>query len=244
MGYPSVQKSKDPRYTDAKKKLLILEQDTEKLVGTMSQMLSQMRDLSSILLRMGINISNYFEDTDEENTKNKILTIESFVRSFDNLTSNFLLPRLNPLIIEPLARFQKEIYRLQGVKIELKAWRSKYDYNRTYYEYYSQRQSNQEEIDKWKHDYEESEENYTKYNEDFINSISNLMKTRTQMIEKPCRIFISIISQYYHQIFTELQKFRTTFPDAIDNGKQNQTAPKQSIKSIVFSEEDENIPQT
>ena len=251
IGYPTVQKTKDPRYSDAKKKLLVLEQDTEKLVGTFSQMLSQMKELSSILLKLCTNISIYLEEFDQEEIMNKVITIESFVRSFDNLTLNFLLPRLNLLIIQPLARFQKEIYRLQGLKQDIKTWRTKYDYNRTYYEYYVQKQYKETEIEKWRNDFEEARDNYTKYNEDFIDSIFKLMEARTEIIEKPSKVFIAVISQYFHQVFTEIQKFRTTFPEAIINDTQNKpskeneesnpTKQKKSIKEIVFSEEEEEI---
>ena len=246
MGYPAITKTKDPRYTEAKKNLIILQKDTEKLIGTISQMLSQLREISSTAMKIGVNLSEYAEAEENQNFKNEVITIESFGKAFDYLTANFLSSRLNPLIIKPLALFQHEVNQLIPLKDEIKNARNQYDYNRTYLQYYIDHQYDENFLEKWRKDTEDAQNTYNKLNEDFIERTKKLMDEKSTLIDKPSRIFISVLSQYLLQLFQELQKFRTTFPkEVIDNTLQR----KRSIISVVFEKDDEptkhfQIPET
>ena len=242
LGLPKVQKTEDPRYDDAKANLKILQQDTEKLVGTMSQMLSKMRDISKTAMTIGMDIREWCNDPENEESQNQFLTIDSFCRSFDNLTANFLIPRLQPALIKPLALFHAEVNRLTKEKSLIKEWRFKYDYNRTYEEYYTRKKSDEGTIEKYRKEAQSAREEYEKYNEDFINSMKKLYDARSNMLEKQLREFVAITSQYYLMIFQEVQKFRTTFPEETLN--KGPTPKKKSITEIVFEEEEDDEQQT
>ena len=235
IGYPTVEPTLDPRYDIAAKNFSILQEDTSQIITTLAQLQQQISNVSRICARLGSNLTVWSEEF-PENVKNEAITIESFGKQFDNLTTNFFVPRIEPLIVSPLAKFQSEVMRLVEVRKQRDEAVKQYDHARANYKYLSEKKSSG--FEKAEAEYKLTKENYEKYNEDFIETVKKLMNQRENGLDTPAKTLIAILSQFLMQLFREAQKFRTTFPEYVLNGG---TVERKSIKDIVFA--DEPIPE-
>jgi len=219
VGIPKVVKTIDPRYTEAKESFKTLSVDTEHIIGSLIQMQTQIQQLSRSCVKLGEDVSSWFSDAPRE-TKLQGMTVEAVAKQFDNLTTNFLKPRIDPNVIAPLAIFQKEVVRLQGVKDKRKKARKEYDNTKAKLQLSVDKQELPQKVAELESEMRKTKAKYEEFNEDFISSISKLNVQRPEILEKPFRSLVGILSQYMIQLFTEMQKFRTTFPQTVFSPQQ------------------------
>lgn len=231
VGIPTIEETKDPRYDLAVNYHNMLQLDTQQIIITLTQLQHQISNVSRICSRLGTNLGIWAEDFPED-VKNEAITIESFGKQFDNLTTNFLLPRLDPLIVTPLTVFEQEVLRLVEVRKQRDIAVQEYDRTRAYVNLYESKQSS--ELAKATEDFNKAKNVYDAYNEDFIDSVKRLMQQRENGLKEPARVLIAILSQFLMQLFKEAQKFRTTFPEYVLNNGEVQ---RKSIKDLVFAED-------
>lgn len=206
-----VVKTMDPRYNEAKINYNHMNVNTSNLIGSIMQMQSQMEQLSHLASKMGDDFSMWFMDSTPE-TKIKIKTTTNFTKQLDQLTTHFLGTRIDPHVVRLISEFQKEFERITVVKRERKKYRKEYDYARAYV---SSKGATERDTNKFRENQQKMQTNkdaYDKLNSDFINSVAVLQSKQYEYLEKPIRNLIALMSQYMLNVFTELQKFRTTYP--------------------------------
>ena len=234
VGIPKIIKTSDPRYNEAKETFKLLSVDTEQIIGSLIQMQTQIQQLAKASVKFGEDINLWFSDSPRE-TKLAATTVDSFAKEFDQLTLNYLKPRIDPNVVAPLAIFQKEVLRLQTVKEKRKKARKEFDSSRAKLVLSIEKKENAQKITEFENENKKNKSKYEELNEDFIFSISKLQEQRPEILEKPFRNLVAILSQYLYQVFNQMQKFRTTFPPSTFNIQNNNQTSFQQIDPSMIS---------
>ncbi|OHT17494.1 hypothetical protein TRFO_02523 [Tritrichomonas foetus] len=208
-----IPKTIDPRYTEAKTTFKKISFDVSKMINSLNQMQLNLQKLATASLKFGEDIDHWFSDAPED-AQLKAKTTLSFSKHFSALTINFLSPKVEPNVIALLVRYQNEMNRLNDVKIQRKLARIEYDKSRAALESFLADPSkiDPSKLEEAKLKVSKDKDLYSPLNEDFITSVKKLEDNRESSFEKPYKNLLCLTSQYMMQVFTELQKFRTTFP--------------------------------
>ncbi|OHT05738.1 hypothetical protein TRFO_26482 [Tritrichomonas foetus] len=237
---PKVVKTIDPRYKEASVNYKQVSIDTEQIIGSLIQMKTHLENLAKASVKLGEDINHWYADAPEDQ-QIKAKTTNSFTHNFSNLTVNFLGPRIDPHVVKILAKYQAEVVRLEKVKHERKAARREYDKAKSVVTFLitadDKNQLKMREADK---KMKETKAVYDKLNEDFIQSVHKLVETRAETLETPFRNLIAIMSQYMMQIFSDMQKFRTTFPNCAFSAKTEDQAKAIKKDDKIDNEATEN----
>ena len=228
-----VPKTSDPLYDNAKLKYKNLSKYLENIIGKLSTIQTHLSEISKISSLIGSNYSKIVKDCSEE-YQNHSLTIISFGKQFENLTINFLKPRADAYLLRPLSLLKAELDRLSGIKLQRKEARKNLDSLRGNVALYEKLKRPQVEISKLNEEVSAARMEYERYNQEFITSVQKI-----DITEEHLKKLIIIFSQYMMQVFIEVQKFRTTFPQEIfdkDYCQNQQNKEPQSIKDLVFTD--------
>ena len=211
LSIPTVVKTVDERYKQAKITFAALSMETSEVIGSLIQMEQRLQKLSQHTVRIAENMDTWFADAPEE-SKLRAKTTLSFARNFETFTTNFLGPRIEPHVIVSLAKWEQTMIRLRNVKEMRKAARKKYDKQRAkllvLLEHSDVNDAQLRACEKKTNDCRVA---YEKYNEDFIVSVDGLRQTKAETLDAGLSNMAAIMSQYLMFVFTDLQKFRTTF---------------------------------
>ncbi|KAH0788748.1 hypothetical protein GPJ56_007430 [Histomonas meleagridis] len=194
----SSDKITDPEYDAAEQELKKLSLETDKIIGYLIKLQTHLEKLSRTSANLGEDVDKWFIDAPQE-SKLKAKTFLSVGKHFDALTVNFLHPRLEPHVISILSNYQAEVLNMEKVKKDRKKALDKYQKT------LSAKDATEDQKAK-------DREEYEKLNQEFITNVKSLSERRAKELEIPFRNFTCIMSQYLMQVFTEIQKFRTTFP--------------------------------
>ena len=204
--------------------------DSNEMIGLLIKFQAQLEKLSHCAIKFSEDMDKWFIDAPEE-SRYRAKTVLSFAKHFDALTVNFLKPRIDPHVISILLKFQEEIERLEVVQEErqkaLKAMEKTSTSLKITFD--KDKKHHLEE------QYDEEKRLFDEKNQDFIQSVNALSQNKSENLEKPFRNLICLFSQYMMQVFTELQKFRTTYPPetfAVLNNQPNSEIQQNPYQSI------------
>lgn len=209
---PVIEKTKDPLYKEAKINLKNLTFATQQMINYIDQIDQTLQKLSDLTIKFGQDISECYADAPQDQQL-KVRTNLNFSKHFCALTNNFFIPRMNTNVILLLSQFSDQITQANLLKSDLKSARKEFDKSRAIVSFLSEDPTTdavkmREAIDKMDND----DQKYSKLNSDFINTVNKLKEQRETTFEVPFKNFLCLSSQYMMQVFTELQKYRTTFP--------------------------------
>ena len=209
---PTIEKTIDPLYNEAKANLQKLTFDIDQLINYISQIENTLQKLSDLSLKLGNDISECYTDAPQEQLL-KVRTNLNISKNFCALTNNFFIPRTNSNVIYLLAQFKEDITKANELEKNVKLLRKEYDKSRAMVTFLSEDATTdqvkmREAIDKMDND----NQKYSEINSLFINSVNALKEKRESSFEVPFKNLICLTSQYLMQVFTQLQKYRTTFP--------------------------------
>lgn len=211
---PVVEKTVDPAYDQAKEQFKKLKLDTEKIIGSIVQMNTQLKTLASATKRFGDDLSTMFVNT-QQNTKNEAKGISLFGGQFEKFTENILNKQIDSGVVSPLAVYHKEIKRLQVVKEKRKVARKEYDESRAKLKAYKDSNQKYEEVMAINAETEKAFQKYNELNQDFIMNVNRLAMQRTQSLDLPFRNLTNIMSQYLMQVFNEMSRMKVSFPPQV-----------------------------
>lgn len=205
----SILKSKDDsaEYCAALDAFNSISYDANRMIGLIIKFQAQLEKISRTSVDFGESMDKWFFDAPEA-SQHRAKTVLSFAKNLDALTVNFLKPRTEPHVISALLKFQSEIDRLRELHDERQQAKKAMDKISamllvTIDKDKKQKLENQHSTEKARFDEKTT---------DFQQSVQVLSQNKTEALERPFRNLICLYSQFMMQIFTELQKFRTTFP--------------------------------
>ena len=211
---PKFEKTIDPRYKEASAQYKKISIETEHIIGYLIQMNKKLSNLAMATSKFGNDINHWFLDAPEDQQL-KGKTTQSFAIHFSNLTLNFLGPRVDANVIKTLSQYQIEVSKLAEVRINLKEARKEYDKANSTLNFLVFNNDDSKKIAEYNIKMNKAKNTYQELNEDFILRVRKLIETRPDTLEKPFKNLVCILSQYMMQVFQELQKFKTLFPDNV-----------------------------
>ena len=219
---PTVIKTIDPLYNDAKQALRNITYDPEQTISYIEQMEKSLQDLSSATYKLGEDIDHWFSDAPED-IKLEAKTNFSFTKHFSALTNNFLVPRAQTHVISLLLKYQSELEEIREKREEVKKLRKEFDKSQALVRHLlSLSEVDEDKMREAIKKMNDDDQAYSTSNSDFIDAVNNLKQEWNKKLEKPFINLLCITSQYMLQVFTELQKYRTTFPhDIFDQYEQS-----------------------
>lgn len=213
LAIPTIVKTVDGRYTRAKILFQSLSAETSEVIGSIMQMEQRLQKISQQSVRIAENMDSWFADAPEE-SQLKAKTALSFARNFEAFTTSFLGPRIEPHVIVSLAKWEQNLIRIRNVKELRKTARKKYDRQRAKLMVLLENPGGSDATlracEAKTNSYRVT---YEKYNEDFIGSVEILPLMKQETLDAALSNMAAIMSQYMMFVFTDLQKFRTTFSD-------------------------------
>lgn len=218
---PVVEKTRDPLYKDAKQSLEKLTFNFNQMINYINQVETTLQKLSDISLKFGQDIREFYSDAPQDQQL-KAQTNLNFTKHFCALTNNFFIPRTNTNVISLLNQFNELITQANQLKEKLKLSRKEYDKSKALVQFLSEDSDTnttkmREAIDKMDAD----NEKYSKLNNDFINLVAAINESREKEFERPFKNLVCLSSQYLMQVFSQVQKFRTTFPPNVFKNREN-----------------------
>lgn len=212
---PTVEKTKDPLYSKAKlklKKILSDVEEIEQIIYSIEQMEKALKYLSDASYQLGKDLNESFSDASEEE-KLKARTNLNFTKNFYALTNSFLIPRIDEHVILLIRKIKNKANHLLEVKKNVKLLRQEYDLSRAIvHDYYANYSDDEVEMRNAINKMKKDEENYRLLNTKFIDSVNKLKKRRKSTFYIPLKNMLCLTSQYMMQVFTEIQKYRISFP--------------------------------
>ncbi|KAK8897871.1 hypothetical protein M9Y10_000100 [Tritrichomonas musculus] len=209
---PVVVKTIDPLYKEAKETLKIITIDADKMINYIEQIENTLKKLSQLSMQFGDDINQFYSDAPEEKQE-KAKTNFNFIKNFFALTNGFFIPRTEFNVISLITQYRDETNQLNELKKNVKLLRTEYDKSRAMVQYLSidpdvDKNKMNQALDKMEID----NQNYSQINIQFVNSVNKLKEKRKATFEITFKNFLCLSSQYMMQIFTEIQKYRITFP--------------------------------
>lgn len=209
---PTVIKTVDPMYDDAKKYLRKIIYNPEQIISYIEQMERSLQQLSSATYKLGEDVDHWFADAPED-IKLEAKTNYSFTKHFSALTNNFLVPRSQTHVVSLLLKYQNEIEQIKEKREEVKKYRKEFDKSQALVRYLlSLSEVDEDKMRAALERMNQDDQAYSSSNLEFIESVTKLKQEWNKKLEKPFKNLLCITSQYMLQIFAELQKYRTTFP--------------------------------
>lgn len=212
---PNVAKTKDPAYSKAKHKLKKILNEAERIdeiIYSIEHFEKTLQSLSDATYILGKDIRDNFSDAPEED-KLKAKANFNISKHFCALTKNFFIPRIDTNVITSLTKIKEKANKLNDLKDYVKILRREFDLSRAVVnDYYTNNSIDEEKMKEVTNKMNKDKENYTKLNEKFINSVNKLKKRRKTIFHVPVKNMICLMSQYMMLVFSEIQKYRSTFP--------------------------------
>ena len=211
---PKVEKTIDPQYNQAKEQFKTISLDTEKIIGNLIQMNTQLEILAKSTRKFGDDLSQMFLNT-SQNTKNEAKSISIFGSQFENFTTNIYGKQIDPNVISPLAVFHKEVQRLKTVKEKRKPARKEYDEARAKLQAMKDANCTFGDVQNANNETTKAFAKYNELNQDFIINVNRLVMQRAQSLDLPFRNLSNLMGQYLLQIFNEMSRMKVSFPPQV-----------------------------
>ena len=211
---PKVEKTIDPQYTQAKQQFKTISLDTEKIIGNLIQMNTQLEILARSTKKFGEDLTQMFLNT-AQNTKNEAKSISMFGSQFENFTTNIYGKQIDPNVISPLAVYHKEVERLKTVKEKRKPARKEYDEARAKLKALRDANSPFGDVQNAESETSKAYAKYNELNQDFIVNVNRLVMQRAQSLDMPFRNLSYLMGQYLLQIFNEMSRMKVSFPPQV-----------------------------
>ena len=208
---PKIEKTVDPQYNQAKEQFKTIKIDTEKIIGNLIQMNTQLQRIAKSTKKLGDDLSQMFVNA-PQNTKNEAISISMFGSQFESFTTNIYMKQIDPNVISPLAVYQKEIQRLKTVKEKRKPARKEYDEIRAKLQAYRDANASYSDVMELDKETQKAFKKYNELNQDFIVNVNRLVMQRAQSLDYPFINLSNLMSQYLLQIFSEMGKMKVSFP--------------------------------
>ncbi|KAK8842560.1 hypothetical protein M9Y10_025417 [Tritrichomonas musculus] len=212
---PTVVKTIDPRYTQAKLTLKQITFEPEQMIKYIEEMEHSLQKLSSATYKLGEDIDHWCVEAPED-VLLEAKTNLSFTKHFSALTNNFLIPRAETHVLSLLVKYRNELDNIKEIREKVKKTRKEFDKSKAYVKYLSLfPEIDQDKMTEALEKLDQDNLNYSTANTEFIEAVGKLEQEWKEKLEKPFKNLLCITSQYMMQVFSELQKYRTTFPPGV-----------------------------
>jgi hypothetical protein len=212
---PKPSKTFDPAYTQAKcNARLLLTQVDDSLVGHAVQWEARLGRLARATCELGKDLTEWFSDAPPD-FSDRATTVLSFGLSFEHWTLNFLEPRMSPYVTGKYSEWQKDVKRLPDLILSRRESRKRFDLARQKLEAaLVDTSSDSGSVSRESFQVTESQKQYNAKNSEFIALVDKLMKEKAEIVATTSANVIGLMAQYGQLVFTDMQKFRTTFDAA------------------------------
>ncbi|OHT07554.1 hypothetical protein TRFO_05188 [Tritrichomonas foetus] len=224
-------KTIDPLYTEAKESFIKISKDTIIMIKSINNFLNDLERISRLSVRIGDGVASFFNDNPQYQPQGRNLSTVG--QNVDRLTYQFLKPKLDPYVVQPLESFQAEIKRLKDVRSKLKVERKNYDRLRQKLQKLEGKNSNLNLVRETEGHMREAYNKYQSFNQDFIQSVKKLVASRPQCLDTPLTNMTNILSQYLGEVMKNVNSLRTTFPPQVFVQKYG---PSQEVTSNPYSQ--------
>lgn len=241
IGVGNLENLHDQEFTNAKNVFFWLYLDTDPISENIKELISSFQALIKAFCIFADNNLSWVADAPDD-IKMRAVTLSYIVNQADILTSNFLNHRTHLYIFRPFSDYQTEYLRISEIQkkrkeVKLSFQLTKLKLNKT--------SPTDEALQK------ESQllwDEFQTVSKQFKEETKNLVMKRKEMIKQTSSNMVAIFNQYLMQIFCEMQKIRTAFPQSILTPLKDKCKepiilfPKNQEKTITSSNLPPKIP--